>query len=172
MSETEGPEGTARAWVEAIMDRRDLGAAWALTDPPLRLVLAQHWILSRLHDPAVTAVDRDELAEALAACPSTHPLWERFASERIRRWRQHWGQFSARTWDVAGDPEPMGDDLRVVTFLERHRLTGWARPGPPPPARRLAVRHRPEGWLVAGLDGSALFRPGWPPTQLPPRQVR
>ena len=149
------------------MDRRDLRAAWALTDPTLRLVLSQHWVISRAGDPAVAAEDRDALAEALAASPSSHPLWDRFASERVRRWRQFWAGFGTQGWDVAGQTEPLTEDIEVVTFMEKHRLLDWASPGPPPAARRFAVRRTSDGWLVAGVDGSALFRPGWPPTQVP-----
>ena len=163
---SDGPEAVARAWVEAVMDRRDLAAAWELTDPDLRLVLAQQWVMSRQDDPDVAGEDPDALAEGLAACPSGHPLWARFSAERLRRWRQFWAGFTIRTWDVAGEAEPLTDDVEVVTFMERQRLLDWAKPGPPPATRRLAVRAAAEGWLVAGLDGSALFRPGWPPTQV------
>jgi hypothetical protein len=160
------PAAAVSAWVEAVMDHGDLRTGWELTDPPLRLVLAQHWVLSRQDDDEVAREDRDDLAQALAAVPPHHPLWDRFAATRIRRWRQYWGSLSTRSWDVTDDVEPLSDDLVVVTLVERHRLLGWSRPGPPAVRRRFAVRHGPEGWVVAGLDGSALFRPGWPPTQV------
>jgi hypothetical protein len=142
------------------MDRADLAAAWPLTHPTLRLVLSQHWIWSHRDEGIVDGGEEawDRLAEALAADPSEHPLWTRFASDRIRRWREFWPGFSTRAWTVREDPEPLGVDLEVVTFVE----TG----GPPLPARRFAMRDTPEGWLVAGLDGSALFRPGWPPARV------
>ena len=151
------PEDAATAWVDAVMDRGDLAAAWPLTDPTLRLVLTQYWIWSHGDEALVGAQEGwDALARALAACPPAHPLWERFASDRVRRWKEFWGGFSTRTWSVREEPEPMGVGLEVVTFTE----TG----GPPLPVRRFAVRDTPEGWLVAGLDGTALFKPGWPPS--------
>jgi hypothetical protein len=155
----------ARAWVEAVMDRQDLDAAWPLTDSDLRVVLVQQWVLANLGDPAVASEDRDTLAEELASCPPEHPLWERFASYRVRRWRRFWAGFSLRTWDVEDGTQPLAEGLEIVTFLEKHRLMGLAAPGPPPVARRFAMRLTGGGWLVAGVDGSALFRPGWPPTQ-------
>ncbi len=164
----DSPEAAARAWVESAIDQRDLRRAWALTDATLRLVLAQHWILSRSDDPETAAEDRDALAAALAASPSQHPLWDRFASERLRRWRQHWGAFSLQTWDLAEERQQLAPGIEVVTFMEKHRLLDWAKPGPPPVTRRFALRITPEGWMVAGLDGSALFNPGWPPTPAPP----
>ena len=162
-----GPDEVAVAWVEAAMDRGDLRRAWELTDPELRLVLAQHWILSRQDDPEVTACEPDDLAQGLASSPPAHPLWERFASQRLRRWRQHWGRFSTQTWGVTDERQQVAPGIEVVTFMEKHRLLGWAKPGSPPAMRRFAVRSAPEGWLVAGLDGSALFRPGWPPAPVP-----
>ena len=148
------------------MDRGDMRAVWELTDPSLRLVLVQHWIISRQGDPEVEREDRDELARGLAASPSAHPLWDRFASDRLRRWRQFWVGFRTQTWDVTEDTQELMPGVAVVTFMEKHRLLGWAKPGPPPAMRRFAVRLTPQGWLVAGLDGSALFEPGWPPTQV------
>jgi hypothetical protein len=165
-TEPGSPGAVARAWVEAVMDQRDLAAAWPLTDADLRLVLVQQWVLANVGDAAVAAEDRDTLARQLASCPPRHPLWERFASYRVRRWRRFWINFSIRTWDVEDETQPLGDDLEVVTFLEKHRLMGLAAPGPPAVARRFAMRRADDGWLVAGLDGSALFRPGWPPSQV------
>ena len=163
---TDSPEAVARAWVEAVMDRGDMAAAWVLTDPDLRLVLAQHWIISRQGDPALAGYEPDALARDLAASSSPHPLWDRFASDRLRRWRQFWAGFGTQTWDVADETQRLMPGVVVVTFMEKHRLLGWAKPGPPAATRRFAVRSTPRGWLVAGLDGSALFRPGWPPTQV------
>ena len=164
MSDT--AESEAHAWVEASMDRGDMAAAWELTDPDLRMVLVQHWILSRQGDPDVEGEDRDELARALAASPSGHRLWGQFASDRLGRWRQFWAGFGTKAWDVTDETQELTSGVVVVTFMEKHRLLGWAKPGPPPAMRRFAVRSTPRGWLVAGLDGSALFQPGWPPTQV------
>jgi hypothetical protein len=157
----------ALAWVESAMDAGDLRRAWELTDPTLRLVLAQHWIMSQQGDAQVSAEDPDGLAAGLAASPSTHHLWDRFASARLRRWREHWGRFGTQTWGISDERQEVVPDIEIVTFMEKHRLLAWAKPGPPPVVRRFAMRSTPDGWLVAGLDGSALFQPGWPPTPAP-----
>ncbi len=166
LAPADAPAAVARAWVEAVMDERDLRRGWALMDPSLRLVLVQHWIWSHQGEELVGPPEGwDALAGALAACPSDHPLWERFARERLRRWREFWAGFSLRTWELLEDePEVIGEDLVVVTFVERSWKWRAVRPGPPPRFRRFAIRRAPEGWVVAGLDGSALFRPGWPPS--------
>ena len=158
----DGAVDLARAWVRAVMDDRDLGSAWPLTDPPFRKVLAQHWILSAPPDVVGPPEQWEALADALAACPSGHPLWDRFAGERLARWREFWPGFSAVTWGVKArsDPRP---DIAVIVFVEPRGKLMSLRPGPPLQLRHLAVRRTPEGWLLAGLDGNNIFRPGWPP---------
>ena len=161
-----GARAVAVAWAGAVMDDGDLRRAWPVTDPNLRLVLVQHWIWSNRGKPAVGPKEGWEaLADALSACPSTHPLWERFASERVERWQQFWSGFSPRTWRVRDEPEVLDNGLEIVTFVQPRDDGSDGRPGPPPVFRRFAMRHSADGWLVAGLDGTALFRPGWPPSQ-------
>lgn len=157
------------AWITAVMDRSDLRHAWGLSERDLRLVLAQHWILTQGESGAQLIGPRagwDMLAQALAAHPSSHPLWDRFAEERLERWREYWGKFSTRTWKARAETEKPGPDLEIVTFAEPRLPALEARPGPPPVFRRVAVRRAGDGaWLVAGLDGRNLFRPGWPPSR-------
>lgn len=156
---------TAVAWVDAVMDRMDLRAAWELTDPDFRLVLAQHWVLS--HGGAEFLGPQagwDMLAQGLAACPSRHPLWGRFASERLQRWYEFWGDFSTSTWRVHDEVERVpGATIEVVTFVEPAAEGQDGQAGLPGALRRIAVRLRDGRWRVAGLDGRRVFRPGWPP---------
>lgn len=158
------PRDVAVAWVSAVMDEGDLAAAWPLTEADLRLVLVQHWVLSHHDDEALVghAGTWDALAAGLAADPPMSDLWEQFAAERLGRWRQYWTGFSARTWDLRDEPEAPRPDVEVVTFIEPGRKLSL-KPGAPVTYRRLAVRRREDAWLVAGVDGTNLFRPGWPP---------
>ena len=159
-----GARAAAVAWVRAAMDERDLRAAWPLTEPDLRLVLAQHWVLSHHedHDLVGPAGGWDPLAAGLAADPPESPLWDRFAAERLKRWRLHWPAFRAATWDLRDEPEVVRPGLEVVTFIEPGRKLNL-KPGSPVTYRRLAVRRKGNVWRVAGVDGRNLFRPGWPP---------
>ena len=43
------PQAVATNWVDAVMDRSDLVAAWPITDPVLRLVFAQDWVWTYRH---------------------------------------------------------------------------------------------------------------------------
>ncbi|MGH9155103.1 MAG: hypothetical protein ACRD1K_04480 [Acidimicrobiales bacterium] len=159
-----GPREVAVAWVAAVMDERDLRAAWPLTEPDLRLVLSQHWIMSNHEDAELVGEPGgwDELAAGLSADPSPSPLWDRFAADRLKRWRLHWVGFSAHTWDLRDGREAPRPDLEVVTFIEPGRKLNL-KPGSPVTFRRLALRHRGRHWRLAGVDGTNLFRPGWPP---------
>lgn len=158
------PREVAVSWVRAVMDERDLRAAWRLTEPDLRLVLVQHWVLSHHEEPELVGPFEqwDELAAGLAAEPSTSERWDRFAGERLKRWRRHWPGFSARTWDLRDEREAPRPGLEVVTFIEPGRKLQLT-PGGPVTYRRLALRRHGDAWLVAGVDGTNLFRPGWPP---------
>ena len=167
------PQAAARAWVEAVMDRGDLVRAWELTDPTLRLVLAQDWVWNHRHDLVRTdgtdgghdADDEgwDDVALGLASFRSKHPLWDRFAGDTIGMWQQIWKGFSARTWRVSDQPEVLGLDLEMVTFVEAGG-DGEAQPRHYAFARRFAMIHTESGWRVASINGDQLFLPGWPPT--------
>lgn len=148
------PQAAAVAWAEAVMTGDDLLAVWPATDPTLRLVLAQDWVWNHRHDPAIGHDrDWDEIARGLASMPPDHPLWDRFASDLIGMWQRTWNEFEPSTWDVKPQPEVLDLDLEMVTFVDR--ASGLAR--------RFAMRHGPEGWLVASVNGEQLFEPGWPP---------
>jgi hypothetical protein len=154
------------AWVAAVMDRGDLAGAWPLTDPTLRLVLAQDWVWNHRHELAPPErqgmdLDWDTIAAGLAASPPEHELWERFASETVGRWHQIWKGFSSRTWRVSDQPEVLGLDLEVVTFVEGEE--GSTESSHHAFTRRFAMAHTDGRWLVAGINGDQLFRPGWPP---------
>ena len=148
------------------MDDGDIAAAWPLTDPVLRLVLAQDWVWTNRHHPTI-GHDRswDELARGLAAVPPDSQLWDAFAQELVTRWRKTWAGFSATTWDAWEEPEVVSLDLEMVTFLERDD-DGPVRfvPGRSAMARRFAMRHGEDGWKVAGVSGDQMFVPGWPPS--------
>ncbi len=162
----ETPQEAATRWVKAVMDDGDLRAAWPLTDPVLRLVLALDWVWSHRHHPTI-GHDRswEEIARGLAAVPPRHELWDAFVAELLERWRKMWTGFSSTGWVAWDQPEVVGLDLEIVTFLERDgdRPVRF-EPGRSGLARRFALRHTSEGWQVAGVSGDQMFVPGWPPS--------
>ena len=158
-------QAAATAWVEAVMDRGDLATAWALTDPTLRLVLAQDWVWEHRHDAVVgDHEDWDALADALSDSPSQHWLWDSFASELVTRWHTIWKGFSTKTWGAWDEPEVVGLDLEMVTFVETRGRPVAVAPRRATFSRRFLARHTETGWVVAGINGDQVFRPGWPPS--------
>ena len=157
---------TAARWVKAVMDDGDLTAAWPLTDPVLRLVLAQDWVWTNRHHPAI-GEDRswEELAQGLAAIPPDDQLWDAFTRELLSRWHKMWAGFSSRSWLAWDQPEVVALDLEMVTFLESDGGSPVRfEPGRSALARRFAMRHSRDGWRLAGVNGDQLFVPGWPPS--------
>jgi len=157
----ESPQAAASAWVDTVLRRRDLAAAWPATDPKLRLVLAQDWVWNHRHDPAIGHdSDWDEIATGLAGEANAHPLWDRFAADLLATWEHTWRGFGTDAWRVKDTPEMLDLDLELVTFVEAETAL----------ARRFVLRHVVEGdqggrWLVANVSGDQLFEPGWPPKQ-------
>lgn len=160
------PQSVALAWVRAVMDQGDLGHAWPTTDPTLRLVLVQEWLWALRREVGLDAENREALAAALADPSPAHPLWSRFAAERVAGWHEVWRGFSTRTWRVTTDLEIVDLDTEMVTFV------GPPDHGAPRSStasaltRRFLLRHDAGGWLVSGLTGHQLFRPGWPPSSV------
>ncbi len=162
----ETPQAAASRWIEAVLDKGDLTTAWPLTDATLRLVLAQDWVWTHRHHPTI-GHDRswDELARGLAALPPAPELWDAFAEELVGRWQKTWRDLSMRTWAASDQPEVVGLDLEMVTFLERDGDEPVRfEPGRSAFARRFAMRHAEVGWQVASVNGDQLFVPGWPPS--------
>jgi len=148
------PQAAAVARAQAVMSGDDLRAVWPATDPILRLVLAQDWVWNHRHDPAVGHDrDWDAIARSLAAWPPDHPFWDRFAVDLMAGWHRAWKGFDPAGWRVSPAPEVLDLDLEMVTFVDPATEL----------ARRFAMRHTSDGWLVASVNGDQLFEPGWPP---------
>ena len=163
---TDTAQEAATRWVKAVMDDGDLVAAWPMTDPVLRLVLAQDWVWSHRHHPML-GHDRswEEVARGLAAVPPDHELWDTFATELMNRWHKMWTGFNSKDWVAWDQPEVIGLDLEMVTFLESDgKAPVRFEPGRSALARRFAMRHTAEGWRVASVSGDQMFVPGWPPS--------
>lgn len=64
-----------QVWLDAVGAAEPSAPLWLLLDDPLRLALAQGWIMRQAEvDPDVAGRDRDDLAYALAPRDSQHPL--------------------------------------------------------------------------------------------------
>ena len=154
-------------WLDIVFGASDLAAAWPLTDEPLRLALAQSWIVLEADRPEVDAVDRDVLA-ALLAEPSqpAHPHWHEFAGWRVIRWREVLPEYVsvADLRGIVSGDRPLTADIEEVWVTQASEST--VSEGVKVEAQRFLVRHVDGVWLLAGIGG-VLPIPGWPPTETP-----
>jgi hypothetical protein len=151
------------AWLAAVLDLRDLHAAWPVTDEPFRLATAQSWILMEGDLPEVQAEDRNGLAVSLAAPEPTLSLWPLFAGWRVERWRQVLPPYvvDPRRRGVIPIPAPVSLDLEAVMIGESgnsFQATELVE------VHRYLVRHTADGARLAGIGG-VLPIPGWPPSE-------
>jgi len=125
----------------------------------------QDWVWSHRHHPDIGHdADWDGIARGLAACPPDHPLWDRFATELVELWQKIWKGFTTHRWIVWEEPEVLGLDLEMVSFIETEDDVAPSNLSRATFARRFALRHTDDGWAVAGINGEQMFVPGWPPS--------
>ncbi|MGH9149520.1 MAG: hypothetical protein ACRD0D_14890 [Acidimicrobiales bacterium] len=158
-----GPVSAAERWVEAVMEERDWGAAWKLTDPVLRKAQAQAWLWANRGDPEVEGEDLDELVETLCHDEPWHPLWDAFAEAELDAHQRAWVEFDLDRWQVLERPEVIGPDLEVVVFV-RHASSPLLATDPSlVVARPFLMRFVGTGWRVVHAGSDKLPVPGWPP---------
>lgn len=143
----DGPIATALEWVRTAIGEQDLARAWPLTDPDLRRLIAQSWMINEAMD---ARADRDDLVEQLAAeTPPAGVLWNRLCTST------RWGTMSAT------DPVSPGVELVRLVDEAETRSTVPAG-GAAVLVQNITVRYS-ERWRVCAV-GRSIPRPGWPPT--------
>ena len=161
VSAATGPVKAAEAWIEAVqLGRYD--RAWAMTDPRLRLVRAQAWIWNNRKDSDIAALNRDELARALAQERPDHALWGDFAATEVHQMRGVYGSFSAENWGASSGPSAAGPDYTLVLFAH---LTGdpLILTDQPPVFSLAFLMHAADGGWALATFSDVLPIPGWPP---------
>lgn len=146
----------------------NLRSIWRSFDEPLRVALAQSWILANETHPMVADHDRDELAATLADIDPRHLLWPYFADCVLADLQDLWRPIVPGTGQVAVRTTVQSVDSELVQIL---------RVPPDPafeavdddnevalvPVVEMVLRFADDGWWVTGL-GEAPAEPGWPPT--------
>ena len=155
-----GPAVAAERWAHLVLDDGDLAAAWPLTDRPLRLALAQAWILNGYTGPLRDG--KDALAEALADGTS-HPLWWQLAGWRIHQWRTTTLASLLPGFCLVTVPEMPAPDVALVRLAPAAGIDAMES-GRPFEVQTLTMRLVDQAWLVAGV-GRSLPVPGWPPSE-------
>ncbi len=155
-----GPVEAAKSWLEDIVLRRDVRAAWRRTDPAYRLALTQAIIFLNEQNPLLSGEDREALARDLAVEDPIHPLWQSFAGLLTEEFLQDLGEISAENWGRV-TPRPIAPGYELVLFAH----AGDSTPADYPPemtSHGVLMHLRDDRWQVAGLSERPAV-PGWPP---------
>jgi hypothetical protein len=155
----QGPVEAAKRWLEDIVARRDVAAAWRRTDPDYRLALAQAVIFLNQENPHLAYADRAALARELAEEDAIHPLWKAFADLLTEEFLHDLGEINVANWGRV-TPRPIAPGYELVLFARDDVPTSDYPPEMT--SHGVLMHHREERWLVAGLSERPAV-PGWPP---------
>ena len=147
-----GPVVSAGAWLELVAVRRDLDAAWPLTDPAFRRRLTKSWTAAARHHPLLADADPALLAEELCAeQPPAGARWRAFADAQVREVAQRcrWVDLTGQGW--ASRPEPESPGFELVLLADAGEDCVLEEPAVLPAFGLLMHHHPVRGWLVADL---------------------
>jgi GNAT superfamily N-acetyltransferase len=151
------------AWLEAVRAEETSPVLWLLLDEPMRLALAQGWIMHRSEtDPDIARRDRDDLAFALAPRDSRHPFVARMLTDLHHHWRDVYAGIAA-DFSVLHHVNPVGPDMELVVLAGPEHI-GPVKAGVAIPAHRFITRLIGDTWVIAA-NAARLPQPGWPPTE-------
>jgi hypothetical protein len=166
----DGPAAVANQWVDAVWRYGQLRLVWPLTDPQLRLALAQDWVWSNRSRREISKWDRELLASVLSSeNPTTTQLWDSFSLAVLNLIRKQWRGFDPDTWGNSSKGRRVGG-FELVLFVDTHGEAVLVDRATPVRAisvfLRSVVHEMGEtAWRVASL-GPSVPVPGWPPTSV------
>jgi len=159
--------GLVFRWLVSVFDEGDLPAVWHLVDDPLRLALAQSWLILEQDRAELSGESLDNVAREFTSEHPEHPLWPEFAHWRTVRWRSVLPRFvtDVSSRGFVSTPALIGVDLEAVLVAEAlHAGSLEFGAGEPLEVQRFLVRHTTNGTRLAGIGG-VLPIPGWPPSE-------
>lgn len=158
-----GGTGLVAEWLRRIADvKPPVELVWGSLDDPLRLAMAQSWLLGA---GRVAADDplRATHAEQLSARVSTHPRFDRFYSWLIAHYKDVYSTIDGKPC-LIGATETIGVDLELILFTSE-TYVGTVEPGDQVPGHSFITRHVGDGEWVIAANARRLPVPGWPPTE-------
>jgi hypothetical protein len=153
------PDGaeTVIAWLRLVYGAAEANPAlWRLLDDPLRLSLAQGWVLHQTRN-----IDED-LAEELAADDSGSPQFDSMMGDLVDHWRKVYVALRDEI-GILHHINIVGVDMELVVLTGPEHI-GPAQGEAPIPAHCFVVRFEDDEWRIAAL-ARRLPVPGWPPTE-------
>lgn len=158
-----GGTATVFEWLERIAEPDPpVEIIWDSLDDPLRLALAQGWLL---HAQVVTVDDpeRDEHAQALSARGSTHPLFETLFADLVAHFHHAYRDIDGKP-ALVGHTETVGVGLELIVFTTDEVGEAYNGEGPLP-AHTFITRHLGDNEWVIAANARRLPLPGWPPSE-------
>lgn len=153
------PDGadTVIAWLRLVHGAGDADlAVWRMLDDPLRLSLAQGWVLRQTRN-----VDED-FAEDLAADDSDNPKFNLMLGALVEHWRRVYVALRGEI-GVLYQINIVGVDMELVVLTGPEHI-GHMQEAVQIPAHCFVVRFEDDEWRIAAL-ARRLPVPGWPPTE-------
>ncbi|WP_454195791.1 hypothetical protein [Nocardia sp. Marseille-Q1738] len=151
----------ADTFLDSVCKEGNLKAVWSIVDPPLRLAMAQRWILDNAAQFDADGYDRDTVAAALAEENPDHPLWTHFERVHVR-------SIKAAIPAVRGtgtNTRLLAPDVELLHIHDQAGREGSAwQPGEVRHIFPIAMRFDGDEWRVASLGTESLPVPGWPPS--------
>ncbi|SBW22924.1 hypothetical protein FDG2_3315 [Candidatus Protofrankia californiensis] len=156
IDEEPGGAATVTRWIRDLYGREPGHSLWVVLDDPLRLALAQGWVLGEL------GLRDDDLAEDLAADDSNNRRFGEMLAALAEHWRSVYSTLRhdaglLKAVNVAG----AGMELVVMTAPEH---IGRYPEGATIPAHSFVTRLEADEWVIAAL-ARRLPVPGWPPSE-------
>ena len=157
------PVAAQPSWLTRIAESDPpVEVVWGSLDGPLRLAMVQSWLLDTRQAEDVD-LQRDTLADQIAASNSTHPLFEEFYSWLVAGYQNVYSDIDGRPC-LVGTTETVGVDLELVVSTSEEYVGSYSLGGSIP-AHSFITRHVSDGnWGIAA-NARRLPVPGWPPTE-------
>jgi predicted nucleic acid-binding protein len=134
---------------------------WGSLDHPLRLAMAQSWLLGT--GEVADEAQRDDQAAQLSARESAHPLFDQFYRWLVVHYQNVYRDIGGKPC-LVGTSETVGVDLELIAFSSEEWVGTYA-PGEPFAAHSFITRHvGGDDWVIAA-NARRMPVPGWPPTE-------
>jgi hypothetical protein len=157
LDSTPGGLDVVNAWVAELYGPSPGRGLWASLDDPLRLALAQGWVL-------YTVGHADQArAAALARPDSDHPDFEAMLNALIQQWQSVYE--ALRQGSGVLHKTMLVDANMEVVVLTSPEYVGTYSAGDQIPAHSFITRLMDDGEWIIAATARRLPVPGWPPTE-------
>ena len=135
---------------------------WGALDTPLRLAMAQSWLLGSGH-VMVDDPDSEAIAEALSAADGLHALFAPMYEWLLSHFRHVYSGIDGNPY-LSNATEVVGVEMELIAVTSKDHV-GVHAAGVGVPMHSFITRHvNDDKWVIAA-NARRLPVPGWPPTE-------